>query len=88
MSVTLLQALCACEGTGSLQWSPAQYPSQQDGSLGKEWELAAVNPDSSKECEVCRWLDLETHTQDLEMLIPWDKSSVLLLQLHCKGAEH
>lgn len=81
-SVTLLHTLCACEGT----WISAVEPgtaSQLTGSLGKEWELAAVSPESRKECEVCRWLDLEAHTQDVEMfpssvseprvsaLVPW-----------------
>lgn len=54
--------------------------------------MADVSPESRKECEVCRWLDLETHTQDLEMLrapvaprvsalVPWEN----YLQVPCAG---
>lgn len=99
--ITLLHTLCACEGTciSAVQPGTASKPT---GSLGKEWELAAVSPESRKECEVCGWLDLETHTQDLEMLpasvsepgvsalVPWDNYLQVpragWMGLLCRGA--
>lgn len=79
MSVTFLQDRVLVKAPGSLQWS----------IQANRFPLAAVSPESRKECEMCRWLDLEmlemlpasVSKPRVSALVSWEND----LQVPCAG---